>query len=294
MKKIVSDLNAEIDQQNVEQIDALLNQLDDPIELEGLMIDSELFAKRIIDEQRSNSKNNDRNNERNYNKEGANIMQAKLKRSFPLVASLLLAFVLGVTVHATGLFNVFSFYGESTTVEVRTDQEISQEDMESLVEETVTQYESGEASEEIVVDAEYVTYESVSKVEDALGLSIVLPTYIPQEFQLMSDVVVSNGIDGNHNIYLTYSSENSEDQMIGVTLATQIYDENSTVVSITDTVYKDDYVSSKGEHFTVLNEDGGLILTAELGHLQYALIFFGIDEDEVFKVADSLELDIYR
>lgn len=278
MKDSLLNMNNAIDDMDIDQIEAYLDKMDDPVELEAVKIDSELFARRIIDEHK------DKDVKR----------KMSTKRMIMFAACLVLAFAMGVTAHAAGLFNVFTYYGDSSTVEIRTDQELSQAERDVIVEEVVTSYENGEVTGTEVRTPEYKTYNGIEAVKEAIGVDIGLPGFIPEDFVMESEIMVSESFDGNHNIYVTYESSTDPNRMFGITVATQNYSEGSMVVSVTDTVYEDEYVSKSGDHFSIMSEDGGTVVIAELGHLQYALIFLGVEEAEIYQVIDSVDLGIYR
>ncbi len=171
---------------------------------------------------------------------------------------------------------------------------MSQREQDIIIEESITAYENGEVSNNIVSEVVYRNFNDVKEVESEYGIKIIIPSYLPNDLVMEKDITVSDSFDDNHNIYLNYKSETNDSKMMGITIITQNYDESSMVVRVTDTVFEGNYTSTNGEAFTIFNEDGATIVASELGTISYGLIFMGFDEDEMYKVVNSVQLDNYR
>jgi len=278
MKDKLIKLDEAIDNGDMNQINCYLDQLPDTDHLEELKIDSELFARRIICE----------NSVVNSNKKNVR------KKYVLFAACLVIAFALGVTAHASGWINVYRFFGDSSTVEIRTNADLSQREQDIIIEESITAYENGEVSNNTVREVVYRNFNDIKEVESEYGIKIIMPSYLPNDLVMEKDITVSDSFDDNHNIYLNYKSETNDSKMMGITIITQNYDESSMVVRVTDTVFEGNYTSTNGEAFTIFNEDGATIVASELGTISYGLIFMGFDEDEMYEVVNSVQLDNYR
>lgn len=274
-KDINSKLDEAIDSMDMFEIEVQLANLSDKEEFPYEIEDSKLFAKRIIKQ----------------SKKGNGSMRKNVKKSGILVACLVLT--IGVTVaYGAGLFRNFKFYNEETTVEIRTDQNISEEEAARIAKEAEDDYNSPSTEDTTEKDTKKI-FSSIKEVEETIGMQITLPSYIPKDFQIEKDISVYNTFDNNHNIYINYISREKEDRLLGVTIITQNHPEDSTVVTVTDTVHKNDYKTPSGTKYSILEEDEAIIATTDISNIQYALIFMGVNEDEMNKVINSTDLSGY-
>ncbi|MCM1992225.1 hypothetical protein [Oceanirhabdus seepicola] len=276
-QSINSKLDKAIDNMDVTEIERQLAKLSEgeglPFEIE----DSKIFAKRIIKQ----------------SKKGRMSMRKNIKKFGTVAACLVLTITIGVTAaYATGLFKNFKFYNEKTTVEIRTNQNISEEDAERLAKEAEEDYNSP-STEGTSVNATEKIFSSIEEVEESIGIKIIIPSDIPVDFQMEKDIKVYDSFNNNYNIYLTYVSKEKENRLMGVTIITQDQSEDSTVVTVTDAVYKAEYKTPAGTKYSILKEDEGIIATTDTNNLQYALIFMGVSEEEMHKVIDSVDLSGY-
>jgi len=275
MKGKMKQLDHAIDQMNISEVEKQLATLEDIATFKVFGNDSELFARRIIIE----------------NRREVEYMNKSFKKYRILVACLVLLVTLGVTAgYASGLFSKFKFYNETTTVEIRTDQNINNDDAQRMAQDAEADYYE---EHEIVDKPTVMTYSSIEETEEAVGLKIVIPSYIPKDFRMEDGISVYDTLDNNYNIYVTYTSKVQENRMLGVTIITQNYKEGSTVVTVRDSVYQDDYITPSGNHFTMLSEDGCEIASIDMNKMQYALIFMGVAEEEMYQVIDSIDLGLY-
>lgn len=274
----VSRIDDAIDGMDLERIEDFIEGLEDCDELESSMEESALFARRIIRDKRGGRKMNGRKNSG--------------MRRFGLVASCALAFVaVGITAYAGGLFEKFDFYNDTNTVQIRTNQELSEEEAAQMAKEASQDYESGEVDENAYVPEE-VTYSTIDEAVEKTGVDIAVPSVLPSGVFIKEEIMAYETGADNQNIYVMYSSED-EKKLFGITVITQNMTENSTVVCVTDAVHRTTYTTPSGDKYEILDEDGGIIASTSVGSIEYALVFMGVSEEEIHKVIDSADLSIY-
>ncbi|MCT4507757.1 MAG: hypothetical protein N4A48_03215 [Tepidibacter sp.] len=274
-KDINSKLDEAIDSMDMFEIEVQLEKLSNKEEFPYEIEDSKFFAKRIIKQ----------------SKKGNGSMRRNVKKSGILVACLVLT--IGVTVaYGTGLFKNFKFYNEKTTVEIRTNQNISEEEAERIAKEAEDDYNSPSTEDTTEKDTKKI-FSSIKEVEETIGMQITLPSYIPEDFQMEKDIMVYNTRGDNHNIYITYMSSEKEDRLLGITTITRNQPEDSTIITVTDAVHKNDYKTPSGTKYSILEEDEAIIATTDISNVQYALIFMGVNEEEMHKVINSTDLSGY-
>ena len=71
-------------------------------------------------------------------------------------------------------------------------------------------------------------------------------------------------------------------------------EEEVTIVSTTDSVCTGEYISATGYKYQLMDEDGATIAQTTVGDVDYALVVIGFSETELYKMIDSLDLNIYR
>jgi len=277
VQSINSKLDEAIDNMDMPKIERELAKLSEGMAIPYEIEDSKIFARRIIKQ----------------NKKGHESMRNNIKKIGTVAACLVLTITIGVTAaYATGLFKNFKFYNEKTTVEIRTNQNISEEEAERLAKEAEEDYNSP-STEGTSVNATEKIFSSIEEVEESIGIKIILPSDIPVDFQMEKDIKVYDSFNNNYNIYLTYVSKEKENRLLGVTIITQEQPEDSTIVTVTDLVYKEEYKTPGGIKYSILNEDEGIIATTDTNNLQYALIFMGVNEEEMHRVINSADLSGY-
>ncbi|WP_432406363.1 hypothetical protein [Wukongibacter sp. M2B1] len=275
IQSINSKIDDAIDKMDVEEVERQLAKLSEERPLSHVIEDSKVFAKRIIKQ----------------NRKGVNNMRRSMNKSVILVACLVLT--IGATVvYGSDLFKKFMFYNQKTTVEIRTNQNISQGEAERLAKDAEDDYNSP-SSQGTTEKAVERTFSSIEEVEEATGIKIILPSYIPEDFQIEKDISVYNTLNNNYNIYINYRSKEKENRLLGVTIITQDLLEDSTVVTVTDAVHKDEYKTPSGTNYSILKEDEGTIATTDINNIKYAIIFMGVNEEEMNRVINSVDLSSY-
>lgn len=274
-ENINSKLDEAIDQMDILEIEKQLAKLSEENPLPYSIEDSKIFATRIIEQ----------------NKKGHESMRKRIKKSGILVACIVLT--IGVTVvYGTDLFKNFKFYNQKTTVEVRTNQNISEEEAASMAKEAEEDYDSP-STQGTTEDSELRKFASMKEVEESIGIKIILPSYIPADFQIKKDIVVQNSFDNNHNIYINYISKGEKNRSFEVSIITQNQPEDSTVVTVTDSVHEGEYKTPSGSKYSILKEEEATIATIDINNVIYNLIFTGVDEEEMHKVINSVDLNDY-
>ncbi|WP_099189603.1 hypothetical protein [Tepidibacter mesophilus] len=272
---INSKLDEAIDQMDISEVERQLEKLSEVKPLPYAIEDSKIFAKRIIKQ----------------NKKGQGCMRKNIKKSGIVAACLMLT--IGVTaVYGTGIFKNFKFYNQKTTVEIRSNQDISEEEANRLAKEAEKDYDSP-STQGTTEEAELRTFSSIKEVEETIGIKVILPLYIPKDFQMEKDIMVQNSFNNNHNIYISYKSNAKNNRSLDVTIATQDQPEDSTVVTVTDAVRKGQYTTPYGTKYTILKEEEGIIATTDINNISYNLIFTGVNKEEMHRVINSADLRGY-
>ena len=276
--EIKKTLDQAIDEMDIEQIEKSLAKLSAENSLPFMPEDSKLFAKRIITQNRKDY----HNMKKNYKKLGT------------LTASALLVIVLGTSAaYATGLLNQFTFFNKETTVVVKSNQTLSEKEAKELAKTAASEYGKPQDPEATVLEATPKDFSSLAEVQKAFGTNIVLPSYIPSDFEMDKTIHTETLSENNFNIYATYTSKENSKRLFGVSVIQRVLDEDSTSISITDSVYKDKYTSPAGTTYTLFDENGGIIAQAKLGDIEYNLCFMGLDEKEMHQIIDSTDLTAY-
>lgn len=284
---IKDKLDEAIDNMDISEIEKQLAKLAHDNPLPYQIEDSRLFAKRIIKQ----------------NKKGDDTMKINYKKFGTLVASVLLTITIGLTAaYAMSLFQEFNFFNKDTTVNIRSNQNLSEEEAKKINEEVSKMFgmEASETSnnqgnrQETSKETGIKSFSNIKEVKEALGIDIVLPSYVPVDFEMNKNVNVQSTINDNFNIYTTYDSKENTERFLGVTVITKNLPEDSTVMTVTDVVHKGFYTTPAGTKYTLMDDDAAVIATIEINNIQYALIFQGISEDEMHKVIDSVNLEIYK
>ncbi|WFD10916.1 hypothetical protein [Tepidibacter hydrothermalis] len=274
-ESINSELDKAIDQMDILEIEKQLEKLSEEKPLPYSIEDSKIFAKRIIEQ----------------NKKGYGSMRRSVKKSVILVACIVLT--IGVTVvYGTDLFKNFKFYNQETTVEIRTNQNISEEEAASMAKEAEDDYNSP-STQGTTEENELNKFANIKEVEESIGIKITLPSYVPQDFEMKKDILVQNSFDNNHNIYISYMSKEKKNRLFEVSIITQKQPEDSTIVTVTDTVHEGEYKTPSGTKYSILKEDEGIIATTDINNIVYSLIFTGVNEEEMHKVINSVDLSGY-
>ncbi|MBF8982569.1 hypothetical protein IZY60_03355 [Lutibacter sp. B2] len=274
-QSINSKLDEAIDQMDMSEIERQLEKLSEKKPLPYAIEDSKIFAKRIVKQ----------------NKKGLVSMRKNIKKSGIIAACLMLT--IGVTaVYGTDLFKNFKFYNQKTTVEIRSNQNISEEEAKRLAKEAQEDYDSPPEQGTTEEDKPR-TFSSIKEVEERIGIKIILPSYIPEDFQMKRDILVQNSFNNNHNIYIKYTSKAKKNRSLYVSISTQEQPEDSTVVTVTDGVHKGEYKTPNGTKYAILKEDEGIIATTDINNVSYNLIFTEVNEEEMHSVINSADLSGY-
>lgn len=273
----LENINSEIDKMDITEVENQLEKLSEIRPLPSDIEDGRCFGERIIKQ----------------NKKGYGIMGKNIKRFGTLAACLLLTISVGVTaVYGTDILKRFEFFNDDTTVQVRTNQNVSEEEAERLAKEAQEDYDSSDR-ENLTIETTENIYSSIEEVTENTGVEIVLPSYVPDDFQMGKDISVYDTFNDNYNIYITYNSKEKEDRLFGVTIITQNQPEDSTVVTVTDAVQEGEYETPSGTKYTILDEDGMTIATTSINNIEYSLLFVGVNEKEMHKVINSADLIEY-
>ncbi|SKC84781.1 DUF4367 domain-containing protein [Maledivibacter halophilus] len=275
---IKNKLDKAIDNMDMPEIEKQLDKLsaDKPFPYE--IEDSKIFAKKIIKQ----------------NKKGYDTMKNNYKKFTTLAASLILTITIGITAaYATGLFQEFNFFNRDTTVKVRSNQDIREDEAKRLASEASDAYNTPSATKKSSREVDIKTFSNIQEVKEALDIDIVLPSYIPEDFVIDDNIRVENLYDKNFNIYTTYTSKENKERLFGVTVMTNNLSGDMTSITVTDAVYKDTYTTPDGTKYTLLEEDGTTIAEVSINNIDYALIFSGISDDEMNKIIDSVDLNTY-
>lgn len=275
---IQNELDKAIDEMNIEQIEESLNKLSVLNPLPSQTEDSKLFAKRII----------------NQNKKGFFTMKNNYKKIGALTASALLIITIGTTAaYATGLLNKITFFNKDTTVVVKSNQSLSDQEAKKLADEAASSYGKPVDEKATVTEPVRKDFSSLAEAEKAFDTKIVIPSYIPEDFKMDQTIHTETVDSQNTNLYATYTSSKDSKRLFGITVIKETLGEDSTSVLVTDSVYKDKYTTPSGTKYTLFDEDGGILAKAEVNDIEYVLAFMGVSQEEIYKIIDSADLTAY-
>jgi hypothetical protein len=275
---VQDSLDQAIDDMDITQIDLQLEKLSDIDPFPYQIEDSSLFAKKII----------------RQNKKGNAIMKKTYKKWGTLTASLLLTAIVGVSgAYAAGLLDQFTFFNKDKTIVVKSNQPLTSEEAKELADDAAFAYDQPKDLENYASPVEEKAFTSVAEIKESFGIDIVFPDYIPSDFQLDPEIYTQTLSDNNFQIYTTFTSTQGETRRFGLSLLYNKLSEESTSITVTDVVYKDDYQTPAGTHYTLFDDEGGVIAQTEIGDLEYVLVFLGFEKEEMYQVIDSTNLEAY-
>lgn len=273
----LNQLDHAIDARDIHEVEKQLAILSDWMPLPCTVEDSQLFAKKIIDKHKKGNEN----------------MKKSKRKLVALVASFALVLCMGITVYASGIYKQFTFFNDDTTVIVKSDQDMSEEEAKRIADEAADNYNQPVDEEENVVPVGVKSYTSIKAIEEALGIDVIVPTYIPEEFVMDQEIHTEAVADSTVNIYVTYTSKVDSESLFGITIRKEDLPEGSTSVTVVDSVYKDTYTTPTGIKYNILTEESAIIACTEINDIQYGLIFVGVSDAEMYKVIDSTDLAGY-
>lgn len=279
-KQINTTLDTAIDNMDLETIEKQLTQLED---LSSQVEDSRLFAKRII----------------NQNKKGNDFMKKSYRKLGKIAVSIAGVLLIGGgTVYATGIYKTFTFFDKETTTFVKTtDQKAKDKELERLAKESSESYGNPHESSENVMEVQKKMFESVKEVKEQLNIDIAVPNYIPEGLEQGKEIYVETteheAVGRTDRVYTTYRSVANEDKRFGITVIKEEMKQEVTSIVTMDAVYKDKYTNRYGDEYMLFDEDGGIIAQTSVGNVEYLLVFMGVDEDEIYKTIDSVDLSVY-
>lgn len=263
----LDSLDKAIDHMDMSQIDKELEELSADQPFSYSPVDSELFARSII---------------KKHGKGNGTMKKNKMTRWMKIAACFALITIVSVTaVYASGFIKSYWFHNETSTVQVRSSRELNNKEAEDLANDMI---ENNGNHNEIIIEAEDLVFNSIQEAEEKLNIQIALPTQIPTGFEMKK--ISSNFYTQKHfNLYVTYEKG---EQYLGISLLKNVLDEGQSVVTMTDATYKDKFTLGERE-FRVMDEDGGLIIATEFKDLQYALIGYGLELEEMKAMLETIE-----
>ena len=272
-----------IDRMDIEEIEKRLEPLLEENPFKDSMEDSKLFAKRIIKQ----------------NQKGRSVMKLNRRNKIVLVASL--AVVIGGSVFATGVINQYTIHKADKTIEIKTAGSLSEEEVQQIADDMANSYGKDKPEENVLYGEDLKKeFGTIEEAEKALNMKLVMPSYIPEEFKLAGDIYCEYFSEDKNNTYITYASAQDANKLLGVTVIKEVLPEDSTMVTVNDSVYEGEYTSSSGDKYTLYKDTGekpeqvAHIAKIIIGDVEYAVVSAGMDEAEFHKIIDSVNLDAYR
>lgn len=273
--QVILKLNQAIDEMTVDTIEEYLEKLPD---LNEQKEDGKLFAKKIIKEYKKGNEN----------------MKKTYKNSGILVASIILTITIGVTgAYAAGLIKKFTFFNQNTTVTIRTNENLSQSEAKEMADQAAKDYNNPSSLQAPSLEVIEKTFTSLDEVKKSFNIDVVLPDYIPADFVMSNEIHTQTIPDNTCQIYTTFTSNTNQERLFGITVIKDESSLDTTRISVTDSVYKSKYTAPSGVHYTLFEEDGGIIAQTEIDDVQYGLVFMNVDKKEIYKVIDSTDLTTY-
>ncbi|MDF2596143.1 MAG: hypothetical protein K0R69_2484 [Clostridia bacterium] len=275
---VQDSLDQAIDDMDITQINLQLEKLSDIDPFSYQIEDSYLFAKKII----------------RQNKKGNAIMKKTYKKWGTLTASLILTAIVGVSgAYAAGLLDQFTFFNKDKTIVVKSNQPLTSEEAKELADDAAFAYDQPKDLENYASPVEENAFTSVAEIKEAFGMDIVFPDYIPSDFQLDPEIHTQTLSDDNFQIYTTFTSKQGGNRRFGISLIYSKLPPESTSITVTDAVYKDDYQTPSGTEYTLFDEEDATMAQTEIGDIEYILVFLGFEKEEMYQVIDSTNLEAY-
>ncbi|MEM1485196.1 hypothetical protein V6615_09990 [Oscillospiraceae bacterium PP1C4] len=285
-QKALRQLDAAIDGMDQDGIDRSLARL---TALESHTIEAEdakLFAARIkkLDRERKHSMKN-----------------KKTMRTVLVAAAIMV--VASVGVYASGVLNNFTFADGDRITNVRTTESITETEAKELAD-NAKSAETAPSEQAREAESKEFTFDTVEEAEKKLDTKIVIPAKMPElALKSVSGQTIRWGDDmESRTVYAIYGDP--ESKAVGITVDKRIVKPGSEFTSIsTSDMDKNsigEYKSKSGKVYTLHSEsdDSGKrtarIAKITAGSYEYALIFVGVEENEMHKIIDSADLSVYH
>ena len=280
--RILRELDSAIDRGDISEInngiEALTELQTEPIQAEDAM----LFAARI---EKINKEKNHMN---------------KPKRILPVAIIAAIVMAMGVTAYAAVQFNWFSFVNDNKFVTIRTNENLTEQEIKDIINNSEELPEDFDPSQIIQPETEDFSFTSVEEACEQLDMLIPMPADMPE--MTLDDATgskVSFGDDAQGRmVWLNYSDEDG--RMFGVTVNRHISAPGSPAFGYTthdmDEGSVGKYIGKSGDEYTTLTESDDTgektahIATIMLGEYEYSLVFFGFEESERTAIIDSVNL----
>lgn len=226
-----------------------------------------------------------------------NYMKSKISKRILTIAVAVCA-VTCVSVCAATLLKQFTFNENGKFVSVTTNNDISKEEAEKLAKDSVS--DDTVPNEENTVKPEI--FSNIAEGEKAYDMKIVLPDEKPNLSlsEVKGSEVYLSENSSQATIWAIYG--NPDKKAYGLTVTKKNYgDKDITDILSTDAdTTGDKFVSDKGYSFDVLNESDEAtgkianIFITYVGNYEYSIYFVNFDNDEMYKVVNSIDLSDYR
>lgn len=282
-KQILRELDMAIDSMTLDEINQSMEELSatDPHTIAAE--DATHFAARI----------------QKLNKEHIHMNTSKKTATIAIIAAVITA--LGVTTYATGMWNVFSFASGDKFVNVRTTEQLTEQEAKALASDSTT--DNSEVPEgALTPETEKFTFDSVEQASQQLDMKIPMPSAMPK--MALQDATAEAVVYGDHGqsktAWLNYSDE--QGRLMGITVSREIVAKGGSLTGVTTTDMDKgsigSYKSKSGIPFTLFTESDesgqrtAHIATTMQGEYTYSLVFFGFDESQRQAIIDSVDLSV--
>lgn len=283
--EILNKIDAAIDAGDLDEINARLDELS---AMESLTIrpeNAKLFAARL---QKLNKEKN-----------------AMIRPNRPIRIAIVAAAVMlmGLTVYAATALNLFNFQQGNKFVTMRTTENMTEQEAKKFAGENVDSSVPDGATI-LRPDTKDFAFETVEQAQEMLDMKIAMPSDLPDmELESADGTIASFGDDTEkRTLWLNYSDKRG--RMFGITTVREVIKPGAAVTGYTihdiDDGSLGKYKSKSGIEYIILTESDETgektahIATVMIGEYEYALVFFGFEEDERHEIIDSVDLSIYR
>ena len=284
--RLLRELDSAIDRGDISEINngikALTELQAEPIQAEDAM----LFAARI---QKINKEKNHMN---------------KPKRILPVAIIAAIVMAMGVTAYAAVQLNWFSFVNDDKFVTVRTNENITEQEIKDIINNSEELPEDFDPSQILQPDMEDFSFDSVEEACEQLDMLIPMPADMPE--MTLDDATGSKVSFGDtaqgKTVWLNYSD--ADGRMLGITVNRHISAPGSPAFGYTthdmDEGSASKYISKSGDEYTTLTESDDTgektahIATIMLGEYEYTLVFFGFEESERTAIIDSTDISALK
>jgi len=268
------EINKLIDANEIDELEAALDQFMKQNEFPYELEESKVFAKRIIKRRRKE--------------------QYVMKKSL-VTASIIGICLIGTTItYASGLFKKFTFLTEKGTAIVKTTENLTEEQAEQMVDRLINLPEDSGEQVETIEPVEN-RYTSIEEAEKDLDFPLILPSNIPEQFKEEKEVMVLiNPIMEKTYVYVIFKADTEEtNSILKIDIIKETVSEG-TSISVRQTPGEIYTTKDHIEYEITREQETCLKATTYVGAYEYGIFTNGIEEAVFYDIIDSVDVSAYN